>query len=201
MEFADQGWHHVAGVQVEVVAGAVEVGGHERNGVHAVLAVVGLAELDAGDLGQGVELVGGLQGASQKVFLLDGLRAQLGIDAGAAQEQELLHARVERSVDDVVLDHQVGPDEVHGVSAVGQDSAHLGGGHEHVLGLLFQKELQDRALVLQVGLLAGAHNDVGEPSGHKASRNGASHQAIVSGDKNSTVLVHQTASLSRCPLA
>ena len=189
VELPDQGGHHVGGIQVEVVAGAVEVGGRQGDGVESMLAMVGLAHLDAGDLGDGVELVGGLQSTGQEVFLLDGLRAELGVDAGTAQEQELFHTPVEGSVDDVVLHHQVGPDEVHGVGAVGQDPANLGGGHEHILGLLFQEELQHRALVFQVGLLTRPHDDVGEPLRQEVAHDGAAHEPVVPRDEDVAVLV------------
>ena len=48
----------------------------------AVLAVVAPAHLDAGDLGQGVGPVGGLKRAGEEVVLGDGLRGELGVDAG-----------------------------------------------------------------------------------------------------------------------
>jgi hypothetical protein len=43
---------------VVIVAGTVKIGRHRRDEVDAVLAAIGLAELDAGDLGNGVPLVG-----------------------------------------------------------------------------------------------------------------------------------------------
>jgi hypothetical protein len=46
---------------VEVVLRAIEVGWHGGDGVEAVLDAVRLAHLDAGDLGDGVPLVGGLE--------------------------------------------------------------------------------------------------------------------------------------------
>ena len=46
---------------MEVVVGAIEVGGHHGNVVGAVLQVVALAHLEAGNLGNGVLLVGVFQ--------------------------------------------------------------------------------------------------------------------------------------------
>ena len=64
MKSADQGGDDVAVFGVVVVPRAIQVGGHDAAVVHAVagaiLAVVALTELDAGDLGNGVGLVGGL---------------------------------------------------------------------------------------------------------------------------------------------
>ncbi|MNY13324.1 hypothetical protein D3C86_1464550 [compost metagenome] len=84
VELADHRGQHVRGHEVEVVVGPVEVGGHGRDEAGAVLLVVGLAELDACDLGDGVPLVSRLQGSREQVLLLDGLRAHLGVDTRGA---------------------------------------------------------------------------------------------------------------------
>ena len=81
MRLAYQGRQDVAGLQVVVVARAVEVGGHNGKVPRAILAIVGPAHLDARDLGHGVRTVRGLQGTGQKIGFADGLRALPGIDA------------------------------------------------------------------------------------------------------------------------
>ena len=96
VELADQGRDDVAVLRVVVVARAIQVGGHHRQVAGAVLPVVAPAHLDAGDLGQGVGPVGGLQRAGEQVFLPHRLGAQLGIDAGGAQEQQALDAVLAR---------------------------------------------------------------------------------------------------------
>src|ERR1700722_11712465 len=57
MGLSDQRWEHMTGVQIEIIAGAIEVGRHGRNVVASVLLTVGLTELDAGNLGDGVRLI------------------------------------------------------------------------------------------------------------------------------------------------
>ncbi len=47
---ADQGRGDVGGLKVEVVARAAAIGRHGADGVETVLAAVGLAHFDAGDL-------------------------------------------------------------------------------------------------------------------------------------------------------
>ena len=74
VELADHRRQHVARAQVEVVAGAIEVGRHEREVVGAVLAVETAAQLDAGDLGDRVRPVGLLERTGQQVLLLERLR-------------------------------------------------------------------------------------------------------------------------------
>jgi hypothetical protein len=78
VELAEQRRDDVAVLEVEVVAGAVEVGGHDAAEVAPVLAVVALAELDAGDLGDGVGLVGGLERAGEQGVLAIGCSASRG---------------------------------------------------------------------------------------------------------------------------
>ena len=69
VRLADQGGQDVARLEVEIVAGAVEVRRHGGDEVAAVLAAEGLAELDAGDLGDRVPLVGRLQRAGEQALL------------------------------------------------------------------------------------------------------------------------------------
>ena len=142
----------MAGLQVEVVAGAVQVGRHEREVVGAVLAVEAAAQLDAGDLGDGVGAVGLLQRAGEQVLLLERLRGLARVDAGAAEEDQPLDARGERLVDEVELDHQVLLDELARLLPVGQDAADLGGGDDDDLGLLLGEEALRGALVGEIEL-------------------------------------------------
>ena len=80
----------MAGLQIEVVPRTVEIGGHEGQILGAVLAVEAAAELDAGDLGDGIGTVGLFQGTGEEVLLLERLGRELRVDAGAAQEDEPL---------------------------------------------------------------------------------------------------------------
>jgi len=91
----------------------------------AVLAVVRLAHLQAGDLGDGVGLVGRLQRPGQQVFLAQRLRRQLRIDAGGAEKEQTFDAVPPCLVDHVVLDHQVVVDELRRISVVGVNPPNL----------------------------------------------------------------------------
>jgi hypothetical protein len=150
---------------VVVVAGAVEVGGHDAAVVGAVagavLAVVAFAELDAGDLGDGVGFVGGFQRAGEQGIFAHGLRCKLGVDATAAQEQEFLHANPPGFVDDVGFDHQVLVDEFRRVGVVGVDAANLGGGEVDLVGLFGFEKGAHGGLIGEVEFGVGAGDDVG----------------------------------------
>jgi len=65
MEASDQGGDHVAVFVMVIVARPVQIGRHHVDEVAAVLAAIGFHHLDAGDLGDRVGFVGGLQRSGQ----------------------------------------------------------------------------------------------------------------------------------------
>ena len=129
--------------QVEVVIGAVEIGGHYGDVVGAVLQVEALAQLQTGNLGDGIRFVGVFQGRGQQAIFLHGLRSLARIDAGASQEEQFLHAMAEALAYHVLLYLQVLVDEVCPIVQVGQDASHVGGGQYHGFRLFFIEELAD----------------------------------------------------------
>ena len=109
----------VAGFDVKIITGTIEVRRHRRNEVAAVLAPVGLAKLDAGDLGDRIGLVGGLERRSQQRILGNRLRRFARIDARGAEEHELLNLSAVRRVNDVGFDEQVVVEKIGGKGIVG----------------------------------------------------------------------------------
>ncbi len=148
-------------VEVVVVVGAVQVGGHGGHEFCAVLPVVAVAHLDTGDLGQGVRTVGRFQWAGEQAVFLHRLGSCLGIDAGGAQEQQALHVVLPGAVDDVALDDEVVVDELRRVGVVGVDAADAGGGQQDVVGLFFSEEAGDGGLVTQLQFSVGTYDQVG----------------------------------------
>ena len=189
MRLAQQRGQHVAVGEVVVVVGAVEVGGHRADVLPAVLAVVAFSQLDAGDLGDRVGLVGGLQRAGQQVVFLDGLGAVARVDAARTQEHQALDAGQVRAVDQVALDEQVLIEEVSAVEVVGLDAADLGSGDEDVVRLLLSQEGVHGALVDQVQLGVGAGDEVVVAQRLQAPHDGRTHHAAVAGDVDLGVMV------------
>lgn len=141
---------------MEVIVLAVEIGRHGRDRIESVLDPVSLAHLDAGDLGDGVPLVGGLERAGKERGFGYGLRGVLGVDAGGSEEEEFLNrSGSEGGVDDVGLDLEVDGDEVGGEGRVGVDPADLGGGEEDVAGAVEEEEGLDGGLAGEVELRVG----------------------------------------------
>ena len=184
VEATDEGRQHVAVLGMVVVVGAVEVGGHHGDVVRAVLAVEELAILEAGDLGQGIGLVGLLQLAGEQAALGHGLRRHAGVDAAGAQEFELAAAVAPGGMDDVHLQDHVVVHEVGQRALVGHNAAHLGGCQEHVLGLLLCEEGLHLVLTGEVQLPVRAGDDIGVALPLQFADNGTSHHAPVSGYVN-----------------
>ena len=174
---------------MEIVVGAIEVGGHHGNKVGAVLQVVALAHLKTCNLGNGVRLVGVLQGTSEKGVLHHRLRGLLGIDAGAAEEEKLLHTVGICLTDNVALDLHVHHDEVGTVEAVGHDASHESGCQHNGIGLLFIEELLDSVLVGQIHLLNGLANQIIVSTFLEVFPNGGANQSGVACHINLCILV------------
>ena len=82
MEPANQSRKHMAVLGMEIVARPVKVGRHDRAVVGAMLAIIALAQLDSGNLGDGVRLVGGFKHPGQQRTFCNRLRRFLRINAG-----------------------------------------------------------------------------------------------------------------------
>ncbi len=116
----------MAGLQVEVVPRAVEVGGHGRDKVGAVLPIVALAHENAADLCDGIGVVGQLQLASEQVCLRHGLGCELGIDARAAEKEEFFNAKSIGRIDEVGLNLEIDADKISRKGVIGLDPTDLG---------------------------------------------------------------------------
>ena len=115
--------------------------------IFPVLARIGLAKFDSGDLGESVGLVGWFQHTRQKGALGNRLRSEFRVDARAPKEEELSGAEIRGGFDHIVLDGDVLEQKFHGLLVVGSDSAHFGRGvHNDRWALLLKKGAHGAAL-------------------------------------------------------
>ena len=149
-------------LQIVIVVGTVEVGGHGGDEIAAVLAAEGLAKFETGNFGDGIPFVGRLQRAGEKVFLLDRLRGELGVDAGTAQKEQFGHAGPPRAFNEVVLNLEIFQKEFGGLTLVGENAADLGGGDKDVFRFLGGKEILDGGGIEQIELAPGFAEEVFE---------------------------------------
>jgi hypothetical protein len=82
MKAADEGRDDVTMIGVIIIAGAIEIGRHDRNVAAAILATVGLGQLQARDLGDRIPLVGGFQGTRHQRIFAQRLWRVARVDAG-----------------------------------------------------------------------------------------------------------------------
>lgn len=189
VHFAHHGGHHVAVFQVEVVVGAVEVRGHHSDVVGAVLQVVALAHLEARNLRDGVFLVGVFEFAREEGVLLHGLRSIFRINAGRAEEQELLHVVRVGFAEHIALNLHVHHHEVRSIERICHNTAHESSGEHHGIGLFFVKKLLDGILIGKVEFLVSAANKIVVASGFQIIPDGGAHQPMVARNVDFCVLV------------
>jgi hypothetical protein len=147
------------------------------------LPAVGLAQLDAGDLGNRVPLVGRLQRAGQQILLAHGLGRELRIDARGAEEQKFLHIGRMGGADEVEADRQVVGEEGRRIGAVGADAADPPGGEKHRVGPRPRQPLLGLILVCEVdGGMIDGENLAAFPA--EPPRDGGAGHAGVARDVN-----------------
>ena len=172
MDFPDQGREDMGGFEVIVVVGTIEVGGHDRDEIAAILPVITFTHLDAGNLGNGVGLVGLLQESGKQVLLLYRLCAIFRIDAGAPQEEKFFNPGNKTLVNDVVLDLQVFVNELCTKGIIRHNASHLGSGQDHVFRTLRFKELLYILLPGKIKFFNLLENKVGVSLVHQSPVNG-----------------------------
>ena len=189
VRLAQQRGQDVAVGEVVVVVRAVQVGGHDAHILSPVLPVVALGQLDAGDLGDGVGLVGLLQRAGEQVVLADRLRAVARIDAARPQEHQALHTRQVCAVYQIGLDQQVLVKKISAIEVVGINTTNFGCSDKDVIGRLGLEECVNCGLVEQIQFLAGARDDVVVSACLQTPNQRTTDHPAVSGDINFGVFV------------
>ena len=171
-------------------SGPVQVRRHGRDEVRAILLRVGLAELDAANLGQGVGFVGRLEASGQQAILLHRLRRVLRINARAAEEKQLRHLAGVRPVDQVQFDLQILAQELNRVGGIGHDPADPRRRDEHVGRLVLLVKRPHRRRIAEIQLPAGAQQQVGETARLQQSHQRRAHHAAMTGDKDGVFRAH-----------
>ena len=164
INLAHHGRHHMAVFQMEVVVRTVKVRRHHGEVVGAILQVVAFAHLETSNLCNGVFLVSVLEFAREEGILLHGLRGVLRVNAGRAEEQELLHVVGVGFAEHVALDFHVHHHEVRTIERIGHDTADESRSKDYSIRAFFVKELLDGILVREVEFLMGTSDKVIVPT-------------------------------------
>ncbi len=184
MKAPHQRRRNVAVVGMIIVAGPVKIGRHHRDEIGAMLQPIGLAQFDAGDLGDGVPLIARLQRARKQHVGRHRLRRQPRIDAGRAEIDELLDGAAMRGANGIERDRDIVGEEVGGEGRVGADATDLAGSDEDGIGLGLRHEALDCIRLPQIEVLARGENDVAVFAFKPAHDRGTGH-AGMPGDEDS----------------
>ena len=177
-------------MEVKVVAWAIEIRRHGGAKIPLILTGIRLAELDSRDFGDGVGLVGLLEGAREERIFGDRLGGKLWINAGAPEEKEFGGAEVGGGGDEIVLDLQVLQQKLYGEIGVCFDPADLGGGDDHGLRASLIKEISHGEGIDQIDFRAGLEEEIGVAYGLEFSNDRPANQTAVTGDKNGVGFIH-----------
>ena len=197
MRLHQEGGGDVARGEVVIVVGTVEVRRHGRDEVAAILSAVGPAQLNASDLRDGVPLVRGLQRAGQQRILPDRLFGKAWIDAGRAEEQELLDTRELRRVDDVGLDREIVVEKFARARVVGEDSADGRGRQDDDLRPSALHPGLDLRLTAQIDVTAADGEDL-TALGREPPHDRRSDHAAMAGDPHPLALQKTRRVTPRC---
>ena len=182
MEAADECGQHVSGLEVEGVAGTVEIGRHGGDPVATVLVPIGLHADDPGDLGDGVGVVGRLQWAGEQRRLRDRLRCHPGIDARRAEEEQSVDISGVRGLKEIGLDAQVVGEEFDRVRRVGHDATDFGRGDHDDIGPSREHRIQRRVPIGEVHLGGGPADEIGEARRLQGPPHSGADHAAMAGD-------------------
>ena len=177
-------------MQIEIVIRPVEIRRHARDEIFPILAGIGLAELDAGDLGDGIGVVRRLQRTREQRILHERLGGEFWINARTAEEEELRHTKVGCCLDDIVLNREVFDEELDRLLKIGGNASHSRGRiHDIVRTLGFKKNSHGGA-IHQVQFLPRAGEDVLKSGPLEAPHDGAPDHSAMPGHKNLRFFFH-----------
>ncbi len=178
MRLGDQRRNDMGRGQIEIVGKAIEIGRHRRDEIAAVLPAVRAAQHDAGDLSDGVPLVGRLERTGEQGILAHRLSCEPRIDAGRAEKQELFDPDLACRLDDVGFDHQIVVKEIGGPCIVGDNAADGRRGNDHHLRIFLMHPALDCILAAQVEGFPSNRDDFAILAAQPAHNGAADHAAM-----------------------
>ena len=125
--FADQSRDDMRGLEIEIIAGAVEIGGQQENRVEAVLLAIGLRLNQQHLLGQTIRRVGLFGIAIPEIVFFEGHGREFGIRAHRANGHELAHAHAPGLMHQLHAHHKIAIEKLGRMQSIGADAAHLRG--------------------------------------------------------------------------
>ena len=190
VKLVDQRGDDMRFLRLEVIAIAIKIARHQVDKIGAVFVVGIFAQFHRRDLGDGIALIGRLEGAGEDIVFLHRLRAVARIDARAAQIKQLAHAGAARGVDAVQRDHHVFVEEFHRIGDAGADAADMAGEMEDEVDFVLGKIAIDRRLIAQIELARRRRQQICVAVAAQPRDQRAADHAARAGDQDLRLLVH-----------
>ncbi len=190
VDFPQQRRENVRTREVKIIPGTVEVRRHHADELVPTLARVGLAELDARDLGDRIRVVRRFERAGQERGFIDWLRREFRVDARASEEEKFARAEVVCRFDHVVLDLQIFEQELDRKVTVRRDPTDLGRREHHHPRTSLRKESADRVAFAQVEFRARAGEKIRPASRGQRAGDRTARETAMPGDKNRVGKLH-----------
>ncbi len=138
------------GLQIEVVAGAIEINGDDDGALHAVFTSIGIKHNEERFFGDAIGGVGFFGVAVPDVGFFEGDGGEFGVSANGADLDELFEAANSGLFDEVESHRHVGEEESSGVEPVGTNAADFCSQVEDDIGLKVVIEANDVCFAGQV---------------------------------------------------
>ena len=122
----------------------------------------------------------------------------LGINAGAAEEEQFFDTVAVGTVDQRGLHLKVGVKELGGVGVIGVNAPHLSRGNENVFGRLGLVEGINGCMVQKIQFSAGAADQFRVALGFECAPDRAAYHAAVAGDVNAGGSIHECGDSGYC---
>ena len=180
MKAAYQRWQYMTILCMKIITGTVEISRHDATEIGAVLAVVALAQLDAGNLSHRIGFIGRLERTAQKILLAHRLRRTTRIDAGRSKKQQTFYLVAPSMVDYVGFYLQIGANKFCRIAVVGMNSSNAGCCQIDGVNIVFIKKRIYLRSITEIKFLTAAQDQLTVASFTKcAHQSGTDHPAMT----------------------
>src|ERR1700730_7767217 len=105
-----------------VIARPIQIGGQDGDEITVVLAAIGLAQFNTGNLCNSIPLIGWLELAGQQLVLTDRLFGKFWIDAARTKKQQLTNSNLLASANEIEFDREIVGQKLDWKTVVCQDT-------------------------------------------------------------------------------
>ena len=149
--------------QMKIVILSIQICRHHRTVIGTVLPVVGFTELNSGNFGNSVRLIGRFQNTCQQGTFLHWLSCELRVNTRTAQKQQFFNPSTVCRINNIAFNHQVAINEICRVGVIGMNTTHFCSSQINFINVFRLKEVLNICLPSQIKFGMGTCNkfDIG----------------------------------------